>query len=65
MELLKTDWFDILSAKERVLNSPNLNDPGRRVAERLMKSDGLVFERLFNYLGELEDRLSQLETLDD
>ena len=49
------------SAKERVLSSPNLDDKGRRAAERLMKPEGLVFERLFNYLGDLEDRLSKLE----
>ena len=49
------------SARERVLSSPNLDDRGRRVAERLMKPEGLVLERLFNYLGDLEDRLSKLE----
>ena len=54
MELFK-------SARERVLSSPNLDDRGRRVAERLMKPEGLVFERLFDYLGDLEDRLSKLE----
>jgi hypothetical protein len=26
-----------------------------------MKPEGLVLERLFNYLGDLEDRLSELE----
>ena len=26
-----------------------------------MKPEGLVIERLFNYLGDLEDRLSKLE----
>jgi len=54
MELFK-------SAKERVLSSSNLDDKGRRAAERLMKPEGLVLERLFNYLGDLEDRLSKLE----
>jgi hypothetical protein len=54
MELFK-------SARERVLSSPNLDDRVRRVAERLMKPEGLVLERLFNYLGDLEDRLSELE----
>ena len=54
MELFK-------SARERVLSSPNLDDRVRRVAERLMKPEGLVLERLFNYLGDLEDRLSKLE----
>ena len=54
MELFK-------SARERVLSSPNLDDRIRRVAERLMKPEGLVLERLFNYLGDLEDRLSKLE----
>ena len=54
MELFK-------SAKERVLSSPNLGDRGTRLAERLMKPEGLVFERLFDFLGDLEDRLSKLE----
>ena len=54
MELFK-------SVKERVLSSPNLDDKGRRAAERLMKPEGLVCERLFDYLGDLEDRLSKLE----
>ena len=54
MELFK-------SVKERVLSSPNLDDKGRCVAARLMKPEGLVFERLFDYLGDLEDRLSKLE----
>ena len=54
MELFK-------SARERVLSSPNLDGKGRRAAERLMKPEGLVLERLFNYLGDLEDRLSKLE----
>ena len=49
------------SARERVLSSPNLDDRVRRVAERLMKPEGLVLERLFDYLGDLEDRLSKLE----
>jgi hypothetical protein len=49
------------SAKERVLRSPDLDGPGRRAAERLMKPEGLVLERLFDYLGDLEDRLSRLE----
>ena len=49
------------SLKERVLSSPNLDGKGRRAAERLMKPEGLVLERLFNYLGDLEDRLSKLE----
>ena len=49
------------SLKERVLSSPNLDGKGRRAAERLMKPEGLVFERLFDYLGDLEDRLSKLE----
>ena len=54
MELFK-------SAKERVLSSPSLYDKGRCVAAQLMKPEGLVFERLFDYLGDLEDRLSKLE----
>lgn len=27
-----------------------------------MKNEGLVYERLFNYLGELEDRLDQISS---
>lgn len=54
-----TDLFP--TAKKRVLSSPTLDDQGRPVAAQLMKPDGLVFERLFNYLGDLEDRLSKLE----
>jgi len=50
------------SAKQRVLDSVNLTDPGKRVAKRLMKNEGLVYERLFNYLGELEDRLDQISS---
>ena len=42
-----------MDAKERVR--------GRRAAERLMKLEGLILERLFDYLGDLEDRLSKLE----
>ena len=53
----------IKSIKERVLSSPNLDDRGKRLAERLMKPEGLVFERLFDFLGELEDRLNKLENL--
>jgi hypothetical protein len=53
------------SAKERVLDSASLQDSGRHIAEKLMKHEGLVFERLFNFLGELEDRLNKLEALDD
>lgn len=47
------------SVKERVLSSPNLGERGRRLAEHLMKPEGLVFERLFDYLGDLEDRLDR------
>jgi hypothetical protein len=53
------------SAKERVLSSPNLDGPGRRLAEHLMKPEGLVLERLFDYLGDVEDRLSKLESQSD
>jgi len=49
------------SAKERVLDSASLQDSGRHIAEELMKHEGLVFERLFNFLGELENRLNKLE----
>ena len=57
--------FFFKSSKERVLDSASLQDSGRRLAEELMKPEGLVFERLFNLLGDLEDRLSQLESVDD
>ena len=53
------------SAKERVLDSASLQDSGRHIAEELMKHEGLVLERLFNFLGELEDRLNKLKALDD
>jgi hypothetical protein len=53
------------SSKERVLDSASLQDSGRRIAEELMKPEGLVFERLFNFLGDLEDRLNKLESLND
>ena len=53
------------SSKERVLDSASLTDSGRRIAEELMKPEGLVLERLFNFLGDLEDRFNQLEALDD
>ena len=53
------------SLKEQALDSANLQDSGRRLAEELMKPEGLVFERLFNFLGDLEDRLSQLESVDE
>jgi len=66
--LAMTHFFQALmikSIKERVLGSPILDDRGRRLAKRLMKPEGLVFERLFNFLGDLEDRLSKLEALND
>jgi hypothetical protein len=53
------------SSKERVLDSANLQDSGRRITEELMKPEGLVFERLFNFLGDLEDRLNKLEAPND
>lgn len=53
------------SSKERVLDSASLTDSGMSIAEHLMKPEGLVLERLFNFLGDLEDRLNQLEALDD
>jgi DNA-binding MarR family transcriptional regulator len=51
-----------VSAQDRVLDSTTLTDSGRRVAKQLMKVEGLVLERLFNYLGDLEDCLNLLET---
>ena len=53
------------SSKERVLDSASLQDSGRRIAEKLMKPEGLIFERLFNFLGDLEDRLNKLEAPND
>ena len=44
-----------------MLDSPFLTESGRIIAEELMKPEGLVLERLFNYLGDLDDRLNQLE----
>jgi len=58
-------WKPFKSPKERVLDSANLTDSGRRVAEHLMKDEGLVLERFFNFLGDLEDRLSKLESQSD
>lgn len=52
------------SSKKRVLDSASLTDSGMSIAEELMKPEGLVLERLFNFMGDLEDRLNQLEALD-
>jgi hypothetical protein len=50
-----------ISSREKMLDSPFLTESGRIIAEELMKPEGLVLERLFNYLGDLDDRLNQLE----
>ena len=51
-----------MSAKDRVLLSEYINPSGRSVAEKLMTDDGLMMERLFNHIGELEGRLKSLYT---
>ena len=53
--------FTFISSKEKMLGSSFLTGSGRIIAEELMKPEGLVLERLFNYLGDLDDRLNQLE----
>jgi hypothetical protein len=54
-----------ISSRGKVLDSSFLTGSGRVIAEELMKPEGLVLERLFNYLGDLDDRLNQLERSDD
>lgn len=50
------------SKKSKILESDYITDSGRRVVKKIMDEGGSVFaERLFNYIGELEDRLEQLE----
>lgn len=59
-------WFlrrnkrPVLSNKTRVLLSEHLRTEGRPVAEALMEEDGVMLERLFNYIGDLEGRIKSL-----
>ena len=43
-----------------MLFSRHLRPEGRPVAEQLMEEDGVMLERLFNYIGELEGRIKSL-----
>lgn len=49
-----------ISNKTRVLLSQHLRPEGRPVAEALMEEDGVMLERLFNYIGDLEGRIKSL-----
>ena len=49
-----------MSNRDRVLFSRYLRPEGRPVAEALMEEDGVMLERLFNYIGELEGRIKSL-----
>lgn len=49
-----------MSNRDRVLFSRHLRPEGRPVAEQLMEEDGVMLERLFNYIGELEGRIKSL-----
>jgi hypothetical protein len=49
-----------ISNRERVLLSEYLRPEGRPVAEALMEEDGVMLERLFNYIGALEGRIKSL-----
>lgn len=59
-------WFrrpnrkSVISSKTRVLLSQHLRPEGRPVAEALMEEDGVMLERLFNYIGDLEGRIKSL-----
>lgn len=58
-------WFrnykkPVISNKTRVLLSQHLRPEGRPVAEALMEEDGVMLERLFNYIGTLEGRIKSL-----
>jgi hypothetical protein len=37
-----------------------LRPEGRPVAEALMEEDGVMLERLFNYIGQLESQIKSL-----
>jgi hypothetical protein len=49
-----------MSNKQRVLLSQLISPSGRQVAETIMTEDGIMLERLFNYIGELEGRIKSL-----
>lgn len=49
-----------MSNRDRVLLSRYLRPEGRPVAEELMEEDGVMLERLFNYIGDLEGRIKSL-----
>jgi hypothetical protein len=49
-----------MSNRDRVLFSRYLLPEGRPVAEELMEEDGVMLERLFNYIGALEARIKTL-----
>lgn len=49
-----------MSNRDRVLLSRYLHPEGRPVAEALMEEDGVMLERLFNYIGKLEGRIKSL-----
>jgi hypothetical protein len=49
-----------MSNRDRVLSSRYLLPEGRPVAEEVMEEDGVMLERLFNYIGDLEGRIKSL-----
>lgn len=49
-----------LTNKQRVVLSAAITPNGRHVAEGIMTDDGIMLERLFNYIGELEGRINSL-----
>lgn len=49
-----------MSNRDRVLLSGYLRPEGRPVAEDLMGEDGVMLERLFNYIGKLEGQIKSL-----
>lgn len=49
-----------MSNRDRVLLSRHLRPEGRPVAEKLMEEDGVMLERLFNYIGDLEGKIKSL-----
>ena len=49
-----------MSNRDRVLLSCHLRPEGRPVAEELMEEDGVMLERLFNYIGKLEGKIKSL-----
>jgi hypothetical protein len=50
----------LMSGKERVLLSEHIDPSGRRVAEKVMTEEGVMLERLFNYIGKLEGEIKGL-----